>query len=243
MLVNFFNHGRLTEDMDMKKHISYFSGNILKISSCYFCSSLTGNFWCNACEKDFLRQTARCPQCAKENINSTLCGRCLNNPPPFSKTIVLFGYKYPAKKLIHAFKFKKHAELSSLFANKLVERIELQDKLPDCLIPVPLHSRRQAERGYNQSLELAKHLGKSLKIEVNTSICKRIINTDPQSKLPIKSRKKNVKNAFSLDKDNVPNHIAIIDDVVTTGSTINEIAQLFNKAGCEQIDIWAIART
>lgn len=229
--------------MDVKKLISTFFRIFNKQSACYFCLSTCKNVCCSACESDFKKKVNRCTNCAKQTNTAKICGNCLLSPPYFTSSTVLFDYQYPAKKLILAFKFKKQVELSSYFADKLFEIILNKNSLPEVLIAVPLHHKRQAKRGYNQSLELAKNLGRKLGIPVNTSFCERIINTDPQSELPMKSRKKNVKNAFAISRDVIPKHIAIVDDVITTGSTINEIAQLFKKAGCEQIDVWAIART
>lgn len=230
---------RLTEQMELKKLISTF----LTKSACYFCLSPADGVWCKACELDFIKENLRCPVCAKPHYATTVCGKCSISPPLFSTTTVLFNYVYPVKKIILDFKFRKRTELSVLFGDKLLDKILSNDKLPEALIPVPLHKKRQAQRGYNQSLELAKHLSKKLAIPVNTNLCERIVNTNPQSELPMKSRQKNVKDAFTLNNNNVPKHIVIIDDVITTGSTINEISRLFKKAGCEQIDIWAIART
>ena len=243
ILVNFLFAIRLTEDMDVKKVISTTSRPINKQSTCYFCLATCESVCCRACELDFIKEVNRCTICAKPSHTTKICGDCLISSPNFNNTVVLFDYQYPAKKLILAFKFKKHAELASYFANKFTDIILDKNNLPEALIPVPLHKKRQSQRGYNQSLQLAKCLGKKLNIPVNTDLCERIINTDPQSELPMKSRKKNVKNAFRLNNNNVPEHIAIVDDVITTGSTINEIAQLFKKAGCEQIYVWAIART
>lgn len=229
--------------MEVKKGISNFFNIFSFNSTCYFCLAKCNDVCCKSCERDFIKGVRRCPICAKHNNNAKTCGQCISSPPVFSSTTVLYNYEYPIKKLVLSFKFKKRAELSLFFADRFVQKISSKNKLPDILIPVPLHKKRQAQRGYNQSLELSKLLSKKLNVPFNSELCKRVVNTDPQSELPMKSRKKNVKNAFILNGENIPKHIAIIDDVITTGSTINEIARLFKKAGCEQIDIWAIART
>lgn len=236
LIVNFLFSIRLTNDMDVKKLI--FPG------ACFFCLTKTNNAWCNDCEQDFMLNIARCPVCARKNTVNEICGTCLKQKPSFVRTKVLFNYQYPANHLIKAFKFNKRPELARCFANRFTKNILGRYTPPEILLPVPLHRKRQQERGYNQSLEFAKHIGKQLTIEVNTSLCKRIKNTDPQSTLPMKIRRKNVKGAFSLDKkEPLPKHIAIIDDVITTGSTVNELASLLERAGCKRIEIWAIART
>lgn len=243
VIVNFLILKRLTEEMEAKKRIFALSTKLQSENTCYFCLSRTNDVCCSDCEADIIREAQRCFVCAKQTSQSEICGNCMIITPAFSRTTVLFNYEYPTKKPVLAFKFKKHPALSHFFADRLLEKITSHRNRPEALIPVPLHKRRQRLRGYNQSLELARRLGNELKIKVNTNLCKRIVNTDPQSELPLKSRKENVKNAFVLNKENAPKHIALVDDVITTGSTINEIAQLFKKAGCEHIEVWAIART
>ncbi len=215
----------------------FFSG------ACFFCLAKTECAWCKDCEQDFIRETQRCPICARYSLHHHICGSCLNQQPSFANTETLFSYQYPANHLIKAFKFNNRPELARRFADKLAKRImEKGSVLPEIIIPVPLHRKRQRERGYNQSLEFAQQLGRRLGLKVNSSLCSRIINTNPQSTLPMKIRRKNVKGAFSLNSDQIPKHIALVDDVITTGSTINELSKLFKKAGCQRIDIWTIAR-
>ncbi len=155
----------------------------------------------------------------------------------------MFDYQYPAKRLIQEFKFNRRPELARCFAKKIKKKLVCNRSLPEIIIPVPLHKIRQQERGYNQSLELAKNLAKQLDLIVDGSLCKRTKNTGPQSALSAEMRKNNVKGAFKLLKNYPLNHIAIVDDVVTTGSTVNEVASLFIKAGCRRVEVWAIART
>jgi ComF family protein len=222
--------------MDVKK--------LFSTGSCFFCQAITNSAWCDGCEADLLFDSQRCPVCARNTGNSLVCGSCLNQPPSYLSTVVLFNYKYPIKELIKNFKFNKQPMLSKVFAYYLSDKLRQKKALlPHTLVPVPLHKTRQTERGFNQSLELAKKLSPLLNCPLNTSLCSRIINTSPQSSLPMKTRRKNVRGAFSLTGEHMPKHIAIIDDVITTGSTANELATLFKKAGCERIDIWAIART
>jgi ComF family protein len=216
----------------------FFSG------ACFFCLTKTVDAWCRDCERDFINEKPRCPVCARHSLHKDICGSCLIQQPPFSSAEVLFDYQYPADQLIKAFKFNNRPELASRFADVLAKKLTKKEVvLPDVIVPVPLHKNRQQERGYNQSLELAKQLGRQLGVKVSFSQCSRTINTDPQSTLPMKTRRKNVIGAFSLSKSKIPEHIAIVDDVITTGSTVSELSRLFKKAGCQQIDIWAIART
>jgi ComF family protein len=222
--------------MDVRQRI--FTG------TCFYCLAKTNQVWCIECEKDFIRETSRCSVCAKNSVSSSVCGSCLYQAPYYSSTEVLFNYEYPTTELIKAFKYNKKPELAKVFAEQLSRIIRKKNVLlPQTIVPVPLHKKRQRDRGYNQSLEIAKEISKQLCVKLNPHLCNRTTNTDPQSSLPMKTRKKNVKGAFSLGYGQVPKHIAIIDDVITTGSTINELAALLKKAGCQRIDVWAIAKT
>lgn len=199
--------------------------------------------WCNSCEEDLIVSVERCPVCANRVDNNARCGACIKQPPDFTSAEVLFDYQYPVKRIIQAFKFNKRPELAACFAKKLTNKLMSKPKLPDIIVPVPLHKTRQQERGFNQSLELARSIAKRTGLSIDTALCKRIKNTGPQSSLTGQMRKNNVRGVFALTNQCLPKHIAIIDDVVTTGSTVNEIASLFIKAGCHRIDVWAIART
>lgn len=211
--------------------------------ACFFCMKKTNNAWCIECEQEFILPIARCPVCARHTANNAVCATCIKRRPYFTQTEVVFNYQYPANQLIKTFKYNKRPELARCFAEKLVETLKNKTRLPEILLPVPLHKKRQAERGYNQSLELAAQIASRLGMKVNSSLCRRIKNTDPQSTLPMKTRKNNVKDAFCLNDTQIPEHIAIVDDVITTGSTVNEISALLIKAGCRRVDVWAIART
>jgi ComF family protein len=210
--------------------------------ACFFCLTKTRSAWCDDCERDFILDIARCPVCARNTANDKVCGACIKRRPDFVSTEILFNYQYPADHLIKAFKFYNRPELARCFAEGLAKKLINKTKLPDILLPVPLHKRRQGQRGYNQSLELAAQIAKHLDLRFNASLCERIKNTDPQSTLPMKTRRENVKGAFCLNVARLPEHIAIVDDVITTGSTINELSALLKRAGCQRIDVWAIAR-
>ncbi|MFT5396106.1 MAG: ComF family protein [Gammaproteobacteria bacterium] len=211
--------------------------------ACFFCQGKTHKTWCDDCGHDFISDNTRCPICARNSTSAKPCGSCLKSPPFFTSTEVLFNYQYPGDYLIKAFKFNSRPELANCFAEKLTHKLKDAELLPEVLIPVPLHKYRQRERGYNQSLEFASSIGSLLGIPVNTSLCHRIINTERQSSLPMKTRKNNVKGAFKLNHTKPFDYAVIVDDVITTGSTVNEIARLLKKSGCRRVDVWAIART
>lgn len=113
---------------------------------------------------------------------------------------------------------------------------------PQCLIAVPLHPKRLRERGYNQALEIARPLAKSLAIKLENNLCQRVKHTPPQTDLKLKDRRVNLRHAFHINTIKHYRHIAIIDDVITTGQTVQELARVFRLAGVETIEVWAVAR-
>ena len=130
--------------------------------------------------------------------------------------------------------------LAQLFIDKL-NSLELSE-FPDLVIPMPLHPKRLQERGFNQALEIGHHLTRQLNIVLSSNSCRRIKNTPPQTDLPWKMREKNIQKAFSCNIDLSEKHVAVLDDVMTTGATLNELAKQLRKQGAKKITNWVIAR-
>lgn len=171
-----------------------------------------------------------------------MCGVCLRQPPPQDMALSVFDYAPPIDYMVQRLKF--HGELSwartlgGLMAEELGHRAT---DLPDVIVPVPLHRRRLAERGYNQALELARPLARALDIPVDASLCMRIRPTREQSVLAAGARRANVRGAFAVTASPPPS-VAIVDDVLTTGSTAGALAHLFRRAGAAHVSIWICAR-
>ncbi len=173
----------------------------------------------------------------------SLCGRCQQHPPGFDQTLALFHYQPPFDYLVKRLKFSSELAISPFFSRLLAERIGGSlTSLPDLILPVPLHYARLRERGFNQSTELARHLGHALGIRVDYRLCIRTRRTLPQSLLPRAERAKNMRGAFMVRKTLAASHIAIIDDVMTTGHTSSELARTLKRAGAKQVDVWVLAR-
>lgn len=215
-------------------------------SHCLLCdlSCEQQQYFCDACARYLPTYKTGCKNCGivLENQNQDcLCGNCLLSPPPFDHVDALFQYAEPVASLIHQLKFHGNLMIARWFATEWIHYFK-NHELPDCILPVPLHHARLAERGFNQSVEIAKPIGKYFHIPIDTQSCIRIKNTQAQSGLKAAKRKKNVKNAFGLSRDVNAKHIAIFDDVVTTGNTVSEIAHLLRKVGVGKIDVWCCAR-
>jgi len=155
----------------------------------------------------------------------------------------LFAYDYPVEFLVHRIKYADDLALARSLGRLLLERVEGSVNVrPDCLVPVPLHRRRLSERGYNQSLELARPF-QNCGFTLDTDCCMRTRATPAQTGLPAATRRTNVRNAFAVSRPVAGEHVALIDDVLTTGSTLNELALTLKRAGARRVDVWVVART
>jgi len=198
---------------------------------------------CRACHGDLPVVPSACPHCALPLPSELSCGRCLQNPPPYEACIAPFHYRFPIDELLKAAKFRQNLHYASHLGRILAVELRCRGyERPDCLIPVPLHRWRLFRRGYNQALELARDISQQLEIPIDWKICRRIRNTPPQAGLSAQERRRNLRAAFRVDGAIPYRHVAIVDDVITTGQTVAELAQALHKAGVERVDVWAFAR-
>ncbi|THB74716.1 MAG: ComF family protein [Gammaproteobacteria bacterium] len=178
--------------------------------------------------------------CSKPSV----CGKCQTNIRYFDSVFAPFCYSDPIDKLIQDMKFSKNISNCNLLAELLYEQIVLQGiKLPECLIPTPINPKQYMNRGFNQSLEIANRLGKLLSIPVKSDVIIKTCNTERQSKLSFTQRQNNLKGSFAQNKPIEYQHIAIIDDVVTTAATANEIAKVAKCNGVNKVQVWACSRS
>jgi ComF family protein len=202
---------------------------------------------CAGCESDLPSNLHRCELCAEplqtEHEGIRFCGACLQRRPRFDVSVIPFRYAYPMDHMIRRHKYGGAIAvgrvLGELFAQRLAIRHE--DAWPQVLIPVPLAQRRFCERGFNQAIVLAEHIHRATRLKLRTDLLVRTRDTLEQAGLDQRARRKNIRGAFELT-DKAPVHVAIIDDVVTTGSTVNEIAKVLKRAGVKRVEVWAIAR-
>lgn len=224
-------------------------------SICILChASLEGSAQniCNACLVDLPILPNCCCICARFLVSeisaATICGACLKNKPHFERTFALFPYQPPIVQLIFALKFNHQLYYANTFARLLLSQIETlwyqNETLPDVIVPVPLHINRLRERGFNQALEIAKLISKKLKIPLDHSGVIRIKHTAAQSGLKSRERKQNLANAFAISRKNnfKDLKIAVIDDVITTGSTVDSLSKVLKADGAEDIHVWCCAR-
>jgi ComF family protein len=201
---------------------------------------------CAHCRGQLIFAGLHCRRCGLPLANDidSLCGRCVRRGPPFDLTVYPLQYRFPADRLVQSFKYNHQLAAGRALARLMCACIGSQDiPLPDALVPVPLHAWRLFRRGFNQSYELAAHVGKSLGIPLQTSGLRRGRHTLAQSGLDRRQRHRNVRGAFKWVTRQAPHHhVALVDDVMTTGTTVAECARVLKRAGAQRVDVWLAAR-
>lgn len=196
---------------------------------------------CQACFRNLPWQNVNhCPKCGLAS-DGNICGSCINSTPHFDATHAVFSYEFPVDKMMQRYKYGNMLSLSTLFGHLLNDKIK-QENI-DLIIPMPMHPQRLKMRGFNQALEIARFLNTNQHNKLNYKSVIRQTLTPPQASLPLKERIKNIKGAFNVNVDLNGKKIAIVDDVMTTGASLNELAKTLKKAGAAHVECWVVART
>ncbi|MBD1576000.1 ComF family protein [Vibrio sp. S11_S32] len=202
--------------------------------------------WCATCCEQFFSHEPRCQRCGLETLKPTkLCGQCLVDPPAWDRLYCVNNYQFPLSKSVQDFKY--HGQFWLAYDLATLLKAQIPQPAPEC-IAVPLHWRRLLSRGFNQSRSLAFQLVSQWQqqgenVSLNNQVFRRRYATIQQKGLNKKQRRKNLRGAFVLRQIPKYKHVAIIDDVVTTGSTLTPLCQALRKAGVERIDIYCLCRT
>ncbi len=204
---------------------------------------------CAPCRRELPHNAHPCPRCALPMPAAAPagqpCGHCRKHPPPFQRCIAPFLYAPPLDHLITGLKFQGRLTAGRLLSALLADHLEqaATDDWPEALVPIPLHPTRLRSRGYNQALELARPLGRRFGIPLLPRLCRRTRATAPQREQHLEQRHRNLRGAFRVSSAPVFRHLAIVDDVVTTGATAAELARVLLRAGARRVDVWSVART
>lgn len=197
---------------------------------------------CCACEGDLPQPINPCKTCGNECGSGQVCGQCLREAPSFDAAIAAFRYVEPVSWLVQGLKFNQKLVFGRILADALARTVSANGKEPpQVIIPVPLHRSRQRARGFNQALELARVVAARTGVPLDHQLATRSRATDEQSMLDAGERKSNVRGAFAV-RPMRWSRVAIVDDVMTTGHTADELARSLKQAGCEQVQVWVAAR-
>lgn len=222
-------------------------------SCCAICGCSPRHSVCDGCRQQFFaQQPHRCRRCGipLASLSDLECGDCLKHPPAFDATIVARDYSPPVDQLVLALKFGKRLELASLFSEMLVEAINNRGRDSEnieLLTPVPLGARRLTERGFNQALEIAKPLARALGTHLDAKLLLRQRETQAQALLHPDERQRNIRHAFIVAGNAIDlvrdRHIGVVDDVMTTGVTLQEVAATLKRFGARRVTNIVFART
>lgn len=199
---------------------------------------------CDYCLKDLPWNTQPCLCCGLPlpGDHNGICGPCLRRPPAFERTVSPLLFEYPVRELIRQFKFRRNLAAGRALTRLLHRQLLACDR-PDCLLPVPLHGFRLFRRGFNQAFDIARYIGVKLEIPVLAEGLRRIRPTRAQSGLDADERRRNLRGAFAWHGQTLAGkHVALVDDVMTTGTTVRECTRVLGKAGAGRVDIWVLAR-
>jgi ComF family protein len=210
---------------------------------CLLCNApgTAGRDLCAGCATDLPGPEPACPVCGDTVPVALICGQCRRRPPPFVSTTAALRYAEPADRLVIDLKFRDRLPAARLLG-ALLGDVVADVEPPEVLLPVPLHPARLRERGFNQALELARPLARRFDRPLLIDAVRRIRATPPQTGTDRGARRRNIRNAFALHRPLPWRHVAIVDDVMTTGSTVAELARLLRRNGVERVQVWVAAR-
>lgn len=238
----------------MSNRLAYILNNCLNIAQlrlgrivsqpCLLCGTRTlGGPLCPDCRDDLPRLPAtRCPICALPTPAGEVCGACLKRPPAFERCRAAFAYAHPTDVLVQRLKYGAELTLAGFLAEQIVRAVDAAD-LPDLILPMPLHPRRLGERGFNQAVEIGRRLATRLNVPLAVNACRRVRDTPAQAGLDLAERRRNMRGAFACTQTLNDRRIALLDDVMTSGASLNALAQAARNAGAAGVEAWVVART
>ena len=209
---------------------------------CLLCAAVSErDILCRACAAELPRlPQERCPRCALPTPNGEICGRCLANPPHYDRTQCAFAYDFPLDRLVQSLKYSHRLALAGFLGHQLA--ILAANVEADLIIPMPLHAKRLRERGFNQALELARPVARATGLPIDATGCQRIRHTPAQAALPWRERVKNIRGAFHCSTDFSGKRLLLVDDVMTTGASIDECARTLKLHGAARVSALVVAR-
>lgn len=194
---------------------------------------------CGPCDAELPRLVQPCPVCAEPTPGAVTCGSCLRHPPSFDATQAVFRYAFPADKLIHALKYHHRLAVAGYLAEAMLAAGTPEG---DVLLPLPLSAERLRERGFNQAVEIARGLARATGLPMALTGCQRSRDTRPQAALPWQERRRNIRGAFDCHLNLTGRTVIVVDDVMTSGATLDEFARTLKTQGAARVHNWVACR-
>jgi ComF family protein len=212
--------------------------------ACFLCCRPAGDSGlCNACLTSLpIARGARCPVCASITVTASQCGRCIQRRPNYDHAIAALEYVSPVDHLVTGLKYSRDLSAARALAFMLARILE-REPYPDIVLPMPIAPARLRERGFNQAEEIARYACAGFGLKVSRGVAQRSSSVLPQASLPWRERARNVRGVFRCDTEVTGKTIAVIDDVLTTGATLDELAAVLKRAGAQSVVGWIVART
>ncbi len=210
--------------------------------ACHVCGAAAGNrAVCLACIAELVPAPfPACPVCAEASPCGEVCGRCLVRRPYFDATHAAFAYVFPLREIVHAFKFDARFAAGCFLAEALASAGE--GLVADCIVPVPLHPARLAERGFNQAVLLGRQVAARLGLPFHYDAIVKQRKAPPQAGLDLAERRRNLSGAFRVRRNFEGRRVLVIDDVMTSGATLDELARSLKAAGAKSVENLVVAR-
>lgn len=239
----------------MSNSISRYLNNCLRFvqnrlpQDCLLCGGrVVGAQLCNTCHTRLpVLPRPRCGQCAlplphHDPAAPLICGHCLKHPRAFSRTVAVYAYATPLDGLVKRCKYAGELSITAWFAQSLARELKAEPR-PDLILPMPLHDQRLADRGFNQAVEIARRLAPLLDLPWTAQGCERTRDTPPQAGLDLRARRRNLRGAFRCNLDLRGKRVALLDDVMTSGASLDALAREAIRAGAAEVSAWVVART
>lgn len=242
------DYGPLAAEGKYRMDLRVFADTILAWAwprTCLLCAlPIARGDFCATCDSDLPSLGHACRQCAAPLAAGAglICGRCQRRPPPFVRTLAPYRYRAPLAPLVQALKYRHDLVVARALGALLAQHIVHHGTRAQLIVPVPLHRHRLQSRGYNQALELARPLARQLQLPLMPLALRRVRATRPQTELAGKERARNMRRAFVASSAVVGQHIAVVDDVMTSGHTAAAAAQALLHAGAREVEVWVLAR-
>ena len=219
-----------------------FSSMRLWSEDCALClNPVSDRCVCAACRAALPHIANACERCALALPEGRCCGGCMTSPPAFDDAVAAFEYRFPLDRLVQRFKYAGDLALGHWLALELAGRLAPLER-PDLLVVPPLSRVRLRDRGFNQALEIARRVGRVLAVPVSAGAVRRVRETTSQARLRESERRANLARAFTCAADLRGRHVAVVDDVLTTGATADALARTLKGAGAARVSAWVVAR-
>lgn len=234
--------------LDKCSNVMHAIANRVLPQDCHLCGAPSVDaLLCDSCDRSLQRiNPMHCPCCAMPSTCRQICGRCIKRTPNYDATHAALLYEFPADRLILALKHRNRLPMAGFLARKLAAAVASKAESGiriDLVIPMPLHRQRLTLRGFNQSVEIGRRVAHQLALAFSAETAQRLRNTPSQAELPLARRRANVRGAFACSASLSGKSVAVVDDVMTSGATLDALAGALKRAGAVHVENWVVART